>query len=51
VPAGIQPPAPPVLIQSTASFIPELGGSITTARQKNVNSLAVQIVSMMEVPW
>jgi hypothetical protein len=51
VPGGFAPPAPPVLIQSTASFIPELGGSITTARQKNVNSLATQIVSMMEVPW
>jgi hypothetical protein len=51
VPGGIAPPAPPVLIQSTASFIPELGGSITTARQQNVNNLATQIVSMMEVPW
>src|SRR5262249_60569597 len=43
-------PPPPVLI-STADFVPELGESITPARQKNVNRLAVQIVSMMEKPW
>jgi len=42
---------PPVLVQSIASFIPELGESITTAQQKNVNRLAIQIVSMMESPW
>jgi hypothetical protein len=40
-----------VLVQSTGGFIPELGESLTTAEQKNVNSLAVQIVSMMEIPW
>jgi hypothetical protein len=45
------PPAPVVAITSVAGFIPELGGSITTARQDNVNRLAVQIVSMMEKPW
>ena len=42
---------PPVLVQSIASFIPELGESITTAQQRNVNRLAIQIVSMMESPW
>ena len=42
---------PPVLVQSIGSFIPELGESITTAQQKNVNRLAIQIVSMMESPW
>jgi Lipopolysaccharide-assembly len=46
-----QPPAKPVLVQSVGDFIPELGESITTARQKNINRLAVQIVSMMEKPW
>ncbi|MCS6852277.1 MAG: LPS assembly lipoprotein LptE [Gemmataceae bacterium] len=45
------PPAGPVLVQSLANFIPELGESLTTAEQKNVNRLAVQIVSMMEKPW
>ena len=51
--APIGPPVtpPPVLVQSIASFIPELGESITTAQQKNVNRLAIQIVSMMESPW
>jgi lipopolysaccharide assembly LptE-like protein len=44
-------PAPVVQITSVAGFIPELGASITTARQDNVNRLAVQIVSMMEKPW
>jgi Lipopolysaccharide-assembly len=51
-PPGQPPPPPkPVLIQSTASFIPELGESITTAQKRNVDRLAVQIVSMMETPW
>jgi hypothetical protein len=45
------PPPPPVLVTSVAGFIPELGESMTTARQKNVNRLAVQIVNMMEKPW
>jgi hypothetical protein len=52
------PPIPPdlakppfVVIRSVASFIPELGESRTTALQRNVNSLAIQIVSMMETPW
>jgi len=51
IPIGAPPPPPPVLVQSIASFIPELGESITTAQQKNVNRLAIQIVSMMESPW
>jgi hypothetical protein len=45
------PPPPPVLVQSVAGFIPELGESLTTAQKKNVDRLAVQIVSMMEKPW
>jgi hypothetical protein len=45
------PPPPPVLVQSVGGFIPELGGSITTAEKQNVDRWAVQIVSMMEVPW
>ena len=50
VPADQAKP-PSVLVRSVASFIPELGESRTTALQQNVNSLAVQIVSMMEKPW
>jgi hypothetical protein len=41
----------PVTVSSDASFIPELGQSITTARQQNIDKIAVQIVSMMEKPW
>lgn len=44
-------PPPPVMITSTADFAPELGESITTAQQKNVNRMAIQIVSMMEKAW
>src|SRR5437773_1263084 len=43
-PAG-WPPAAPVLVQSVAGFIPELGESNATGRKKNVDRLAVQIVS------
>jgi hypothetical protein len=45
------PPPPPTAVQSLATFIPELGESLTTAEQKNVNRLAIQIVSLMEKPW
>lgn len=45
------PRAEPVLVTSIAGFIPELGGSLTTAEKKNVDRLAVQIVSLMEAPW
>jgi len=52
LPPGMPPPKPPpVLIQSVGHFIPEVGGSITTAQKENVDRLAVQVVSMMEVPW
>jgi hypothetical protein len=38
-------------ISSLGYFVPELGGSISTAMQQNANRLAIQIVSMMEKPW
>jgi hypothetical protein len=44
-------PTPPVLVQSIGGFIPELGQSLSTAQQQNVNKLARQIVFMMEKPW
>jgi hypothetical protein len=44
-------PGPGVLVASLADFVPELGQTTTTARQRNVDRLAVQIVSMMETPW
>jgi hypothetical protein len=55
-PDGPPPPPPdappkPLLIQSLGSYIPELGSSTTTSLQQNVNRLAVQLVSKMEIPW
>jgi hypothetical protein len=44
-------PQPPVLAQSMASFVPELGESLASAEKKMVDRLAVQVVSMMEKPW
>lgn len=50
-PPPLDPATRPILIQSTAEFVPELGQSITTAQKQNVDRLAIQIVSMMEKPW
>jgi hypothetical protein len=50
-PPPLGAPVPPVIVQSLGSFIPELGGSLTTAEKQNVDRLAVQIVSMMEKPF
>jgi hypothetical protein len=44
-------PVVPVTIRSIASFRPELGESITTALQQNIDQLAQQIVSSMELGW
>jgi hypothetical protein len=41
----------PVRLVATGRVIPELGESITTAEQRAINQLAIQIVSMMEKPW
>jgi hypothetical protein len=41
----------PVLVRSVAQFRPELGESITSSMQKNIDRLAVQIVSVMEKAW
>jgi hypothetical protein len=50
-PPGATPVPPPTVVQSEASFAPELGQSTTTALQLNVDRLALQIVLMMEKPW
>jgi len=47
--APIFPPG--IIIRNTGNYIPELGQSITTAEQKALNNIAVQIVNMMEKPW
>jgi hypothetical protein len=53
---NINPPSPPkdppkVLVQSLATFHPELGEGLATAQKRNVDRLAQQIVNMMETPW
>jgi hypothetical protein len=42
---------PPVIDTGIGTYIPELGQSTTTAYQRAVDRLAVQIVSQMEKPW
>jgi hypothetical protein len=44
-------PPPVVIATSLGHFAPEIGQSITTAFQQNVQRLATQIVSLMEEPW
>ena len=44
-------PAIPVVVRSVGHFRPELGESITTSLQQNVDRIAVQIVSVMEKGW
>jgi lipopolysaccharide assembly LptE-like protein len=50
-PVPLRPKRPVVLVQDTATFIPELGESYATARKRVVDRLAEQIVSMLEAPW
>jgi hypothetical protein len=38
-------------ISESASMVPEVGQSVTTAQQQAIHRLAVQIVGMMETPW
>jgi hypothetical protein len=52
VPPGLpKPPPKPVLIRSVAHFRPEVGESITTAVQKNINRMAIRITEVMEKSW
>jgi hypothetical protein len=44
-------PPPPVVVSSIGTFVSEVGGSMSTSFQQNVDKLAVQIVSMMEKGW
>lgn len=57
-PSTPAPPPPPVeqnalptRLVATGRMLPELGESSTSASQRAVNAMAVQIVSMMEKPW
>ena len=47
----LKPGKPVILVQETATFIPELGESHATARKRVVDKMAEQIVSMLETPW
>jgi hypothetical protein len=47
---GAKPP-PPVLVTPTATFVPELGGTLVAAQKQLVDRTAIQIVSMMEKGW
>jgi hypothetical protein len=45
------PTPEPVLVQSLATFVPEIGQSLSSAEKVNIDQMAVRIVSMMEKPW
>lgn len=53
LPGGAAPVLPIMgtLVRSVAYYRPEIGQSISTAMQDNVNGMAERIVAMMEVPW
>lgn len=46
-----KPKPKPVLITTIDTYAPELGQSTTTALQGNMDRIATQIVSMMEMGW
>lgn len=48
MPAATAPKAVPVLVVPLADFVPELGGSITSAEWRAINLAAIQIVQQME---
>jgi hypothetical protein len=51
-PRGAYSPAPDVIrVTTTTHYIPELGQSLTSDIQDNVNRLAREIVHLMEIPW
>jgi len=50
-PPAVVQAAPPTRLVATGRELPELGESTTTASQRAVNAMAIQIVSMMEKPW
>jgi hypothetical protein len=51
LPGSLIPPLAFQLVRSVGRYIPELGQSISTAQKENVDRMAIQIVSMMEIPW
>ena len=51
LPPGALLKAPPVILRSVSTFVPELGYSISTATDTCVKRMASQIVQLMEKPW
>lgn len=53
VPVASPATPPPLLVEPTATFVPEVGGSVASAEKMLVDSLARGIVFKMEVarPW
>jgi hypothetical protein len=45
------PPTAPAAVTPSATYIPELGGSLLAAQKQLVDRTAIQIVSMMEKGW
>jgi hypothetical protein len=50
-PLGPTPPVIPIVLRSVGHFIPELGQSLTTAQQENINRMAIRITEVMEKGW
>ncbi|MBN2022622.1 MAG: hypothetical protein JW809_07485 [Pirellulales bacterium] len=48
---AIELPPPAVAVGATADMMPEVGQSVATTQQQAIQSVAEQIVSMMEAPW
>ncbi len=46
-----KPTAGGIILRNAGNYIPELGQSITTAEQKAINAVAVQVVNALEKPW
>lgn len=50
-PTEIEKKRPPTIVSETMNFVPEVGETAVTATAKVNQSLAEQIVDMMEKPW
>jgi hypothetical protein len=44
-------PAAFVQVLNLGNFYPEVGQSISTAQQDAINTMARQVVGLMEAPW
>ena len=38
-------------LSAPGNLVPEFGQSVTTAQLQSIQTLATQIVSLMEMPW